>query len=186
MSNSNITKRVIAGAMKDLMKHKKFKEISVKDIIGASGVGRKTFYNHFQDKYHLVNWIFSEDIMEYLIQNTSLKDCVEDSEVLCRYIYENREFYIHAMKVEGQNCFIDYLHTLTENQIIILIDEIRKDQPVKQEDAEFLIAFYYNAFIGILKYWAEGSFSIKPEIIAEKWKSIVQGSLRKFVKKHLD
>lgn len=33
MSNSNITKTVIASSMKDLMKQKKFKDISVRDNI---------------------------------------------------------------------------------------------------------------------------------------------------------
>ena len=33
------------------------------DVYKRQGLIRPTFYNHFQDKYDLVEWIFSEDIV---------------------------------------------------------------------------------------------------------------------------
>lgn len=37
-------------------------KISVSDIVSASGKNRKTFYYHFDDKNHLVRWIFRNDL----------------------------------------------------------------------------------------------------------------------------
>lgn len=58
MPDSNITKKALAMAMKELMEQIPFSKISVSDICEKCGMNRKSFYYHFKDKYDLVNWIF--------------------------------------------------------------------------------------------------------------------------------
>ena len=53
MSDSLITKKAIAGALKTVCKEKAFDKISIADITAACGLNRQTFYYHFQDKYEL-------------------------------------------------------------------------------------------------------------------------------------
>lgn len=57
MADSNITKRALAAALKELMEQKPFSKINVADICEKCGMNRKSFYYHFKDKYDLVNWI---------------------------------------------------------------------------------------------------------------------------------
>ena len=59
MSESKITKQAIARGFKTLLLKKDFSKISVSDIAGQCGLNRQTFYYHFQDKYELLNWIYS-------------------------------------------------------------------------------------------------------------------------------
>lgn len=47
MSKSDITKRVIAAALKELMNDTPFNEISVNNIVERIGINRKTFYYHY-------------------------------------------------------------------------------------------------------------------------------------------
>ena len=42
--------------------------ISVSDIVAASGKNRKTFYYHFEDKAHLIRWVFRNDLAETLLE----------------------------------------------------------------------------------------------------------------------
>ena len=63
MADTNINKRALAAALKELMEHKAFEKISVSDICGACNMNRKSFYYHFKDKYDLVNWIFYSEFM---------------------------------------------------------------------------------------------------------------------------
>ena len=58
MADSNITKRALAAALKELMEQKPFSKINVAEICEKCGMNRKSFYYHFKDKYDLVNWIF--------------------------------------------------------------------------------------------------------------------------------
>lgn len=58
MPRSNQTKRLLAQSLMDLMMTTPLEKISVNDIVDHAGVGRNTFYYHFEDKYDLVNWYF--------------------------------------------------------------------------------------------------------------------------------
>jgi len=48
------TKKKLYYALGELMKENSFDKITVSDLIRKSGISRKTFYNHYQDKIDLV------------------------------------------------------------------------------------------------------------------------------------
>ena len=52
MSESLITKKAIATALKSLILEKPFDKISIANLTKACGLNRQTFYYHFQDKYY--------------------------------------------------------------------------------------------------------------------------------------
>ena len=55
MADSNITKRTLASALKELMESTPFTKITVSDICAKCNMNRKSFYYHFKDKFDLVN-----------------------------------------------------------------------------------------------------------------------------------
>lgn len=48
------TRQLLQGALRSLMQAKSFDEISVQDITDAATVNRATFYDHYTDKYALL------------------------------------------------------------------------------------------------------------------------------------
>ena len=52
------TRHLLSQALVDLIKEKRFDEITVQDVIDRADVGRSTFYSHFRDKEDLfqVGW----------------------------------------------------------------------------------------------------------------------------------
>jgi AcrR family transcriptional regulator len=52
---SKRTRRLLQDALTDLMRKKKFHEISVQDITAQAEINRATFYAHFVDKYELLS-----------------------------------------------------------------------------------------------------------------------------------
>ena len=58
MSNSLITKKALAEALKLLMRKTPFSKLSIADICSTAGLSRRSFYRHFRDKYELLNWIY--------------------------------------------------------------------------------------------------------------------------------
>ena len=56
---SQITKRALASALKELLEHKPLNKITIADITEQCGVNRQTFYYHFQDIYALLEWIYT-------------------------------------------------------------------------------------------------------------------------------
>jgi len=49
------TRQLLQGALRTLMQHKGFDEISVQDITEAATVNRATFYDHYTDKFALLD-----------------------------------------------------------------------------------------------------------------------------------
>ena len=50
-------KILLAESFKELVLEKLVEKITIKEITDRAGVTRVTFYNHFQDKYELLEWI---------------------------------------------------------------------------------------------------------------------------------
>ena len=112
MPDSNITKRALAAALKELMETQPFARISVGDICQACDMSRKSFYYHFKDKYDLVNWIYYTECLTALreIDYQNPWSLLND---LCQYFYENRGFYRKTFTIEGQNSFSEYFRDIT-------------------------------------------------------------------------
>jgi probable dihydroxyacetone kinase regulator len=182
MPSAKITQTVIANAMKQLMKVKPFDDISVNDIIKECGISRKTFYYHFKDKYDVVNWIFNTDVVDSILESTTLDNWADGSLKLCRYIYDNRAFYTNAVNVAGQNSFIEYLSNLTRLQVEKLSAQACGNLTVDQEDKDFMIEFFYNAFVGVFTTWINSGMKDTPETIVKRWKAIADKSLENYVK----
>ena len=109
MADSNITKRALAAALKELMEQKPFSKINVAEICEKCGMNRKSFYYHFKDKYDLVNWIFDMDFAKVLEAHSKDEYFTWPFlEALCECFYENRCFYRKALKIREQNCLIDH------------------------------------------------------------------------------
>ena len=71
MPRSNQTKRLLAQSLQEIMATTPLEKISVNDIVDHAGVGRNTFYYHFEDKYDLVNWYFQNGITSFLVERSA-------------------------------------------------------------------------------------------------------------------
>ena len=49
-------KLMFARAIERLLDSRPLEAITVGDIVNESGLSKSCFYNHFSDKYELVNW----------------------------------------------------------------------------------------------------------------------------------
>lgn len=156
MADSNITKRALASALKELMAEEPFSKISVTDICERCGMNRKSFYYHFKDKYDLVNWIFDSEFL-LLVRDNSAVSSWELFDVLCHYLYDNRKFYKSALKIEGQNSFSDHfremLRVALRSNLSGLLDEYE----------DFQLNFYADAIVCTIERWLTAKKCAPPE-----------------------
>ena len=88
----NIDKKLIES-FKELAKRIPIEKITIQEIAEGAGVIRPTFYNHFQDKYQLLEYIFKSEVImpvKPLIQNDMLDDAVV---LIFVRMLEDKEFY---------------------------------------------------------------------------------------------
>ncbi|MGN0628897.1 MAG: TetR/AcrR family transcriptional regulator C-terminal domain-containing protein [Oscillospiraceae bacterium] len=169
MADSNITKRALAEALRELMEEKNFSKISVADICEKCGMNRKSFYYHFRDKYDLVNWIFDTDFISIMRRHES-GDSREILEALCEYFYENRTFYRKAIKVEGQNSFIEHYREILYALLYSRLSEMTKEENV----GEFQMNFFCDAGVMTFQRWLLEPDCMKPDEFLEQLRKCLQ------------
>lgn len=98
---------LLAESFKKLALEKPIEKITIREITDSAGVIRVTFYNHFQDKYELIEWILRKEVMEpvQILWSNQMMD--EALTFLFTTILHNKDFYMHVSRLGGQNSFED-------------------------------------------------------------------------------
>ncbi|MGI6018512.1 MAG: TetR/AcrR family transcriptional regulator C-terminal domain-containing protein [Marvinbryantia sp.] len=173
MADSNITKRALAAALRELMEELPFGKIQVAHICERCDMNRKSFYYHFKDKYDLLNWIFDTEIISF-IRNLSdtkgIEQRVEAFQKICNYFYENRNFYRKALKIEGQNSFSEHLREyclpLLKLRLIDLLGDEKAD--------DFAVNFFTDACVCAIERWLLDKNCMPPEQFVSKLMLLIQ------------
>jgi probable dihydroxyacetone kinase regulator len=177
MSESHITKRALADAMKELMAEYPMKKINIGDIVERCNMNRQSFYYHFKDKYDLVNWIYYTEFILEIKQDLSMSswDLLEQ---ICEFFYENRVFYTNAFKVTGQNSFSEYFIQVIHPILVIYINQILG----KSKNEDFYATFFADAIrVSISRWLLEGAI-IPPKEFVGLIRTALQGAAIKIVK----
>lgn len=84
------TDRDIVNAFLTLLDRKSFEKITVADIIGEARINRSTFYQHFQDKYAILEFLQETYARELgdLINSFTTSDAFFDLEQIDRIMKE--------------------------------------------------------------------------------------------------
>ncbi len=179
MADSDTTKKALANALKELMRTQDFEKVKVSMICSACGVGRKTFYYHFQDKYHLAQWIFDTE-MEAELQKIDPKEEWAWMSCICRYFYAQREYYGQLLKYTGQNSFRNYFwdylfsfsrqrHPLEETEIAYAA---RREGLEMGEVEPFYDQFLNDAIVITIFRWVLQGAQLPPEQLVARVKSV--------------
>ncbi|MCR4830552.1 MAG: TetR/AcrR family transcriptional regulator C-terminal domain-containing protein [Pseudobutyrivibrio sp.] len=113
---------VLAESLKELAATKPIDKITIKEITDKAGVIRPTFYNHFQDKYELLEWITVNELFapaDPLLANGMLKEGIT---FILTTMEREKDFYKRAVQLEGQNSFNEIFMRCIANAIQKYID----------------------------------------------------------------
>lgn len=158
MADSNITKKALAAALKDLMEEKPFEKINVGDICEKCEMNRKSFYYHFKDKYDLVNWIFDTEFIA-VVHEMKYENIWEIMHMLCEFFYANRIFYKKALSISGQNSFSEHFRELL---FPVVVSRLR-DTLEEGELIEFQATFIADAVVMAFQRWIVDGNGRTPE-----------------------
>lgn len=181
---TQMTKQILAESLKKLMLHHSFEKITIKDITDAAGFIRPTFYNHFKDKYDLVEWIFTEEIIR---PGEQLFDVGLFREGICLMLAnmeKEKDFYVRAVKIQGQNSFREIVF----HAFVTLIQKVfAKRTPFPETVPHFfrpeiLAEYYANAETFLLMKWLESGMPISAEEVEKAHWSLITVSSEDVVK----
>lgn len=171
MSDSQITKKALAQALKDLMEEKPFSKISVGNICALCNMNRKSFYYHFKDKYDLLHWIFDTEFIDAL-RSEQTSDGWEVLERICVYFYENRSFYTNAFEMEGQDSFRDYLTDV----IGMFIERYFPTMVDEGKNSDFFRKIFTDLFLQSIEAWLRDEDDWPPEDFVQSFRAFLNHS----------
>ena len=175
------TKELLAESLKELAASKNISKITVKEISANCGFTSKTFYNHFQDKYDLIVWIYStaaEKIFSKMDgENYTWNNALTDG---LNYFLENKKFLRNlVLNTGGQDSFINYLSNFS---VKIFSDYIKRTQNLESISPELEIYIKVYCY-GIVCTLCENLIAPLP-VPAEKFVNLLEKSLPAPLKKY--
>ena len=149
-------------SFKNLILKHSFDKITIKMITDGAGLIRPTFYNHYADKYEVLEEICYADIFK-------------GSEML---IENNKAFYIQAVKVEGQNSFEEIINNNLIKIFKLLFNQYgTKNNENDRFSADDIAEYYSRGLTFIILRWIEEGINISAKTLSNKYKLLVTNSL---------
>lgn len=179
MQQKKEVKALLAQSFKELVLEKPVEKITIKEITDRAGVIRVTFYNHFQDKYELLEWICKEEIVSpirILLWNNMQREAVT---FMFTALLKNKEFYSHVARLEGQNSFRSIVRGLISEIINEYFIE-HVEQKNKKYDwltPKWIADYYSESLTFILMSWIEHGMDVPPEKMVDMYSFIASHSM---------
>lgn len=171
-NRSLITKKVIAYSFKDLMKTQDFHKISIKDIMDHADYRRQTFYDHFPNKYELLNWIYDQELKETIEYFLNYEHWTKIIVRMLQYFKRNLFFYEKTLQLSEQylfdQCFSKYFQKLIKIIVLENCSEKYSDSKLKINSL-----FYAYGFVGITKEWIFNHCKTSIDKMEEQLTSII-------------
>lgn len=174
---------LLAESFKELAKKQSISKITIQQITDKAGVIRPTFYNHFQDKYELLEWIISEELfkpIQPLIQNKMMSEALL---LVFTKIEKEKDFYKKIVKLDGQNSFEE----IAENSIVKVILQVMEinGKQLKEEykwlTPERIARYYSKVIIYVVKEWVEGDMDVSPQDIVATHNYMISKPITEFL-----
>ncbi|MBR3358906.1 MAG: TetR family transcriptional regulator [Solobacterium sp.] len=135
------TKEIILNSVVELMNHSSVDSLSVKAIADNAGVSRRTFYNHFVDKYDAVNSFFTWQITREIEEHYNGKNWNEIAVFMCFLLRDHARFFLEADKAGELDRFSTFLTRWAEEMYSAAYMRNMKKTELT-EDEKLRISFY--------------------------------------------
>ncbi len=141
----------------DLVSQNGFEKITVNDVCDKALVSRSTFYNHFEDKYHLLYFSIYQLKNQIIDFEKSITDYSkgEQIHIILSFINKDRAFFKNIISINDINLIIATLHDLTIPPYILMLKSLEDMGYKFIVSIDFLAEFFSGAFISIVYRWLE-------------------------------
>lgn len=160
------TKLLLSESLMRLCEKNPLSKISVKQVYESCGVSKRTFYNHFQDKYDLVSWHWRNELRKMF------------EELGASYTYRDLMRDCYQSMTPGERNFSQIFRDSTVSDLFVsdcLRDSIafferflaKHGITANAERLRFLLEYHFSANGAALRSWATGNIHSTPAELAD-------------------
>ena len=152
------TRKALYHAFEELMKSKSFEQIKVSDICNEALINRSTFYDHYNDKYDLLEEYINslrdsftlEITKEDNIERNTKKYYIEIIRLLLNHIEKKKDTYVSIMINNRNSITNDIFYDILNRAIINQIDGKVISSKIPNE---IITRFYIGGVTNICFEW---------------------------------
>ena len=144
------SKRLLADALTGLMECKPLDQVRVAEIAAAAGVSKQTFYHHFSDKYHLMEYCFRDMFaapFERMGTLAPFDECYIEFLQLC---HERKTFLRNAFTSQDVNSLYRVMHHALRDEYGA---RVRVYGVLDQGETGFCLDFFSKGCAGCTRHW---------------------------------
>lgn len=162
------SQEAIKKAIIELMSEKDLHHITIQEIADRANVGRRTLYDHYQDKFDLLDKLIHEHINELrkLCKSASELSFAEANLIWFEYFERNYSFFSTMLSNKGAPVFRNHL-------LDFVIEELEGEVDVSKGinqglSKNIVLNFFGAAIVETIEAWLTNGISEPAEIIAEQ------------------
>lgn len=174
-SCSMLTKRKLAGALKELMNTMPFDKITVSDITEKCYIHRQTFYYHFQDRYELLDWLIYDELLSPLMDDFNLDTMYDKFYDMFTTMSNDKKFYQNAIKINSDD-LNRFISSIAIKQLIEVMKNIKKSIGIENtynNSDESTAEFFGYGISGVTIAWVQKGMKETPREMVERIEHIV-------------
>lgn len=160
----------LAEALYELMKEKKFSDITVSEICKKAGISRQTFYSLYESRENIIISYLRDNIYSPEAEGEKQSDFHLDDFCLqfSHYLTENRD----TLSLLSGNGIL-YLFTESMRRAMLSCDFFLTQ--LKEDDRQYIASFIANGFTGIAEAYIERNAEDSEEYLREKIRYLFSG-----------
>lgn len=171
--------RLLMDSFKELSLHIPIEKITIKEITDKAGVIRPTFYNHFQDKYEVIERIIQVEItdpVKILLTNEMITEAVT---LIFSNLQKDKDFYLKLSRMQGPITFEGIAKKCIKNLLLEYVHGKKPDGHNKPGwfTPEHLAEYYAQSLSFVVLTWVQGGMSVSPGEMAELYDYIMSHSM---------
>lgn len=177
-SRTNID-QMLADSLKALALKMPIDKITIKEITDGAGVIRPTFYNHFRDKYELLEWMIQTEIIAPAIPLLQTGQIKESLILIFENLQKDKKFYKKVVRLEGQHSCENIARQSIKEILYTFINEQNGEKKLAKRGLTInLMAEYYaQSMAFVVIQWVKQDMSLTPEQMADIFEYITAHSM---------
>lgn len=176
---SQTTEEALVAGMKHLITVMPFEKITVKEIADAANVKRPTFYNHFKDKYDIIEYILKQELIEPARTLVTCDMLEEAIRLILVTMKKDKTFYMRIARIEDDYIF----HHIVLQLLKELLLDVMRERMVDEENGNPMLTmdniaeyYAYGLTFGISK-WVQKGMKMEVDEVLEALKVLLSESL---------
>jgi probable dihydroxyacetone kinase regulator len=179
MESKQSVEQRLADSFQRLAVQMPVEKITIKEITDDAGFIRPTFYNHFQDKYDLLEWIIRTEVIDPIIPILQNGYVEEGLVQIFKNALKSKEFFIKTSKMDGQNSLESIIRKCIKEILLnfILSRSERKKFTYAWMTPDMIAEYYAQSMTFVVMTWIRRDMVVPPEEMAKVYQYIVHRSM---------